>query len=261
MSRLKPKNDLPKGLLFARIWSTLAWHDIRQRYRRSVLGPFWFTLSTAIMVVVLGGLYSQILHHEISQYLPFLAAGLVVWQFISTSISEGCIVFITHGTLIKQIDLPLTVYACRVGWRNFVILLHSLPIVVFVLLIFGVWPNQEIFLLPFGLALLLLNAVWITVALGILCVRYRDVAPIVSNFLQVSFFITPVIWSPDILEGRSWIAACNPLYHLIEIVRAPILGQSIQAESWFWSIGLALVGFSVSQYLMLRYRDRVAYWL
>ena len=261
MSKLKPSDDLIKGLLSPRIWGTLALHDIRQRYRRSVLGPFWFTLSTAIMVGVLGAVYSQILNQEISDYLPFLAVGLVGWQFISTSALEGCTVFIGYGTLIKQIDLPLTVYVCRVVWRNFIILLHSLPIVILALLIFGEWPTQEILFLPFGLVLLLLNTVWITVALGILCTRYRDVLPIVSNFLQLAFFFTPIMWSPDILKGRVWIADYNPFYHLIELIRAPILGKPIQAESWLWSISLALVGFTLSQYLMARHRDRVAYWL
>lgn len=255
------KADIIKGVCAFRIWGTLGWHDIKQRYRRSVLGPFWFTLSTAIMVGVLGALYSSILNQEVSKYLPFLAAGLVVWQFISSSVLEGCTVFIASSTLIKQIDLPLTVHVCRVVWRNFIILLHSLPIVIVALLIFGEEPTGEIFLLPFGLLLLLLNAVWISVVLGILCARYRDVLPIVSNFLQIAFFFTPVMWSPEILKDRGWIAEYNPLYHLIEIVRAPILGNSIPAESWIWSIGLAIVGIALSQYLMARHRNRVAYWL
>ena len=261
MNNKKSQNDLALGIYSFRIWGTLGWHDIKQRYRRSILGPFWFTLSTAIMAVVLGVLYSNILNQEIADYLPFLAAGLVIWQFMSTSVMEGCNIFIASSSLIKQIDLPLTVYACRAVWRNFIILLHSLPIVIFSLLIFGEMPNEEIFLLPFGLALLMLNAVWVTVALGILCARYRDVLPIVSNFIQIAFFFTPIMWSPDILNGRSWIATYNPLYHLIEIVRAPILGKTILIESWYWSISLVFIGFVFSQYLMGRYRSRVAYWL
>lgn len=261
MSKLKSKSDLIIGLSSPRIWGTLAWHDIRQRYRRSVLGPLWFTLSTSIMVCVLGTLYSKILHQEISHYLPFLAAGLVVWQFISISAMEGCNVFITYSTIIKQLDISLTVHVCRVVWRNFVILLHSLPIVILAKLFFGEWPNQEILLLPISLMLLLLNAVWPVVLLGILCARYRDVFPIVSNFLQVAFFLTPVMWTPDVLGGRSWVASYNPLYHLIEIVRAPLLGGAIQADSWFWSSGMALIGLGISQFFMARYRDRVAYWV
>lgn len=257
----KAKIDIFKGVCAYRIWGTLGWHDIKQRYRRSVLGPFWFTLSTAVMVGVLGMLYSSILNQEISKYLPFLAAGLVVWQFISSSVLEGCTVFIAASTLIKQIDLPLTVHVCRVVWRNFIILLHSLPIVLVTLLIFREQLTGEIFLIPFGLALLLLNAIWITVVLGVLCARYRDVLPIVSNFLQIAFFFTPVMWSPEILKDRGWIAEYNPLYHLIEIVRAPILGNPISIGSWVWSIGLASAGLVFGQYLMVRHRNRVAYWL
>ncbi|MBU3574765.1 ABC transporter permease [Polynucleobacter sp. UK-Mo-2m-Kol15] len=256
-----PNSDIIKGIYAFRIWGTLGWHDIKQRYRRSVLGPFWFTLSTAIMVGVLGALYSSILNQEIANYLPFLAAGLVVWQFISSSILEGCTVFIASSALIKQIDLPLSVHVCRVVWRNFIILLHSLPIVVLALIIFGDMPSYEILLLPFGLILLLFNALWITVVLGILCTRYRDVLPIVSNFLQIAFFFTPIMWSPEILKDRGWIAEYNPLYHLIEIVRAPILGKQIPMESWYWSIGLVLAGLALGQYLMSQYRNRVAYWL
>jgi len=256
-----PRSDILNGILSFRVWGTLGWHDIKQRYRRSVLGPLWFTLSTAIMACVLGALYSTILNQPVSQYLPFLAAGLVVWQFISASVLEGCTVFIVSGALIKQINLPLTIHVCRVVWRNFIILLHSIPIVVLSLLIFGVLPNHGFFLLPIGLFLLLINAVWVSVALGILCSRYRDVLPIVSNLLQIAFFLTPVMWSPEILKDRSWIAEFNPLYHLIQIVRAPILSEIIPLESWFWAIGMVVFGFIFSQYLMNRFRNRVAYWL
>jgi ABC-type polysaccharide/polyol phosphate export permease len=256
-----PQTDVIKGICSIRVWGTLGWHDIKQRYRRSVLGPFWFTLSTAIMVVVLGTLYSTILNQEIYQYLPFLAAGLVIWQFISTSILEGCTIFITSSSLIKQMDLPLTIHVCRAVWRNFIILLHSLPIVFLVMFFFGVMPNREIFMLPIGFLLLLLNSIWIMVLLGILCSRYRDVLPIVSNFLQIAFFLTPVMWAPEILKDRGWIAQYNPLYHLIEIMRDPILGRPVPMVSWYWSVGMLLLGFGLSQYLMSRYRNRVAYWL
>lgn len=254
-------NDLVRGMQAVRVWGTLGWHDIRQRYRRSILGPFWFTLSTAIMVAVLGTLYSTLLHQDPKHYVPFLAIGLVVWQFLSTCALEGCSVFIGAGYLIKQIRLPLTVHVCRQVWRNFVIFLHSLPVVILALIIFGQWPNENIFVLPLGLILLLLNAIWVTVVLGILCARFRDILPIVSNFIQIAFFFTPVMWSADILKERAWVAEYNPLYHLIEIVRAPVLGEPTQINSWVWSMGLAVFGFALAQWMMYRFRNRVAYWL
>lgn len=254
-------NDLVRGLQAVRVWGTLGWHDIRQRYRRSVLGPFWFTLSTAIMVGVLGALYSTLFHQETRHYIPFLSIGLVVWQFLSTSASEGCTVFIGSGYLIKQIRLPLTVHVCRQVWRNFVIFLHSLPIVILTLIIFGQWPNEYSLFLPLGLTLLLVNAIWVTIVFGILCSRYRDILPMVSNFIQIAFFFTPVMWSTEILKERGWVAKYNPLYHLIEIVRAPVLGEPTEFISWVWAIGLAILGFLLAQGMLYKYRDRVAYWL
>ena len=256
-----PVSDLWFGMLALQVWGTLGWHDIRQRYRRSVLGPFWFTLSTAIMVVVLGALYSTLLQQEISNYLPYLAAGLVVWQYLASLILEGCSSFIGSAYLIKQIRMPLTIHVCRIAWRNFVILLHSLPVVIILLIAFGRWPSIDCLLLPFALLLLMLHGIWLGVVLGILCARYRDILPIVTNLVQVAFFFTPVMWSPEILKDRAWVAEYNPFYHLIEIVRAPIIGRPVHLESWIWSLAFLVIGFGFAQLLMQRFRNRVPYWL
>ncbi|KVR77787.1 MULTISPECIES: ABC transporter permease [Burkholderia] len=255
------RDDILVGVKSARVWGTLGWHDIRQRYRRSVIGPFWFTLSTAIMVIVLGALYSTLLHQEIKDYLPYLAVGLVLWQYLSTVANEGCNAFIGSAFMIKQIRIPLTIHACRIVWRNFVIMLHSFPVVVVLLIVFGHWPTWEFLLVPLGLFLLLLHGVWISVTLGILCARFRDIPPIVTNLIQVVFFFTPVMWSPEILKDRAWVAEYNPLYHLMEIVRAPITGRPMHWESWVWSVAMLVAGLAFSQFLMRRTRNRVPYWL
>lgn len=258
---VNPDNDLLTGMNSTHVWGALGWHDIRQRYRRSVLGPFWFTLSTAIMVVVLGILYSALLQQEISEYLPYLAVGLIVWQYLASSMNEGCDSFIGSAYLIKQIRMPLTTHVCRIVWRNFIILLHSLPVAIITLIAFGRWPGVEILLVPFGLFILLLHGVWIGVVLGVLCARFRDIQPIVNSLVQVTFFFTPVMWSPEILKERAWVAEYNPLYHIIEIVRAPIIGRPVLVESWVWAILSLVAGFFFAERLVRRYRDRVPYWL
>lgn len=254
-------SDISVGLASSHVWLALGWHDIRQRYRRSVLGPFWFTLSTLIMVAVLGVLYSTLLGQDITTYLPYLGVGLVIWQYLSACVNEGSTAFIGAGYLIKQIRMPLTVHVNRIVWRNFVILLHSLPVIVVLMIAFGHIPGPEFLLVIPGLMLLLLNGVWIGVVLGVICARYRDVLPIVGNLVQVAFFFTPIMWTTDLLKDRAWVAEYNPLYHLIDIVRAPILGTTIAIESWVWSFGILIFGFTAAQYLMRRCRNRVPYWL
>jgi ABC-type polysaccharide/polyol phosphate export permease len=243
------------------VWGALGWHDIRQRYRRSVIGPFWFTLSTFIMIGVLGLLYSELLNQDIVTYLPYLGIGMVLWQYLSTSIIEGANGFIGAGYLIKQIRMPVTTHICRVVWRNFCILLHSLPVVVLFSLALGNRPGLSFVLVIPGLFLLLLCGVWMGVILGILCLRFRDALPIVTNILQVAFFFPPIMWSPSLLKDRAWIAHYNPLYHLIEIVRAPMTGEPIEAVSWMWAIGLIVVGFALAQSLMKKTRHKLSYWL
>jgi homopolymeric O-antigen transport system permease protein len=256
-----PGEDIADGLRAVHVWGTLGLHDIRQRYRRSVLGPFWFTLSTLIMVSVLGTIYATLLKQEVSDYVAFLAAGLIVWQYLSSVANEGCTVFTSVDYLIKQVRLPLTVHVVREVWRNFLILLHSLPIVILVLMAFGKMPSWEILTVPLGLGVLFLNGLWLGIVLGILCTRFRDVPPIVVNLVQIAFFFTPVMWSPEFLGDRSWIAEYNPLYHLIEVVRAPLLGHGVAFHSWMWAGAILVAGFVAAHFLMKKCRSRVPYWL
>ena len=51
--------DLSQGARAHHLWYLLAWQDIRRLYRRSVLGPFWLTISMGALVGVLGTLYGM----------------------------------------------------------------------------------------------------------------------------------------------------------------------------------------------------------
>jgi ABC-type polysaccharide/polyol phosphate export permease len=255
------RNDIWVALFSYHVWSALGWHDIKQRYRRSILGPFWFTLSTLIMVGVLGILYSTLLKQNIKDYLPYLGLGLVIWQYIGACINESSNAFIVYGHIIKQARIPITVHVGRIIWRNFVIFLHSFPVVIFLMFVFGHSLNWSVLFLIPGLIFLLLNTVWMGIVLSVICTRYRDMIPIVTNIIQVSFFFTPIMWTKDLLKDRSWIADYNPFYHMIEVVRAPILGEQVELVSWIWSVAILIIGFSLAQYLMQKYRHRVPYWL
>lgn len=254
-------NDMWVGMAAARIWGTLGWHDIKQRYRRSMIGPFWFTLSTAIVSVVLGILYSTLFQSEIAVFLPYIASGLVIWQYLGTTMTESCEVYHSAGYLIKQIRLPLTIHAGRMVWRNFLIFCHGFPVVFLLLVAFERWPGVEALLAIPGLLILMLHGFWISTVLGIMCSRFRDIPPIIANLVQVSFFFTPIFWMPEVLTERAWIVEFNPFYHVIEVVRAPILGRPILMSSWIWSVGLLIGGYCLAWMMMKRYRDRVPYWL
>ena len=253
--------DLVQGARARHLWGLLGWQDIRRRYRRSVLGPFWLTISMGMLVAALGTLYGMLLRVELADYAPFLALGFIVWTLISAVITEGCNVFISAGTVIKQVGLPLSVHVYRLLWCNLLILFHNAVIFVIVAAIFGVWPGWTGLLALPGLALLCLNCIWAGLFLGIVSARFRDVPPIVASVVRILFFVTPIIWMPELMPGRAFVLDFNPFFHLVELVRAPLLGKAPGMLSWVAVLGIALVGWIVTFEFFRRYRWRIAYWV
>ena len=255
-------DDVVQGVLRWEMWGTFGWHDIKQRYRRSVLGPFWLTLSTGVMVAALGMVYATIFRMPLETYLPFLAVGLIVWTLLSTIVTEGCQAFIAAEQVIKQIRLPLTAHACRVIWRNLIIFGHNLVIVVVVLLWFGRSPNAwQLALLAPAMLLLVLNSLWVILLIGLLSARFRDVPLLIGSLLQIAFFVTPIIWHPDLIPGRNMIVDWNPLYHYLELVRAPLLGEAPEPRSWLVVVVLTAAGWLLTFLLFRKYRGRIALWV
>src|SRR6478735_9777153 len=120
--------DVRDGILMWPLWGRLGWNDILQRYRRSLLGPFWLTASMAIMVVSLGVLYAKLFKTEIHDFLPYLCVGLLVWNLISSFLTEGGTLFTGAESYIKQIRLPYSVYVYRSSWSKLVIFAHNFGI-------------------------------------------------------------------------------------------------------------------------------------
>jgi lipopolysaccharide transport system permease protein len=253
--------DLQAGLRRFELWGILGWHDIRQRYRRSVIGPFWLTISTAVMVGAMGFLYARIFKQDVSTYLPYLAVGLVVWGTISTMVNESCTVFTAAEQIIKQIRVPLTTHVCRLVWRNAIIFAHNAIILAVVMLWYGsvTFPNLVAALL--GIVVLFLAGIWGGLVIGILCTRFRDVPPLVANVMQIAFFVTPILWHRDVLGDRTWMTAWNPIFHLVEVVRAPLIGHQLPAASYAYVLAMTAGGFLFALAMLTRYRSRVPYWL
>ncbi|WP_448207519.1 ABC transporter permease [Azospirillum sp. sgz302134] len=254
-------DDLVEGVRRWRLWSRLGWHDIRKRYRRSVLGPFWLTLSMAVMVASLGLIYGTLFRLDLEGYLPFLAVGLATWTFVASFLNEGCISFIELEPLIKNVRIPMSVHVLRVLWRNLIIYAHNIVIFAVVALIFGVRPGAGGLLAPLGLLLMVANAGWIMLLLGMICTRFRDVPPIIGSLIQLLFFVTPVMWKPELLGDRRYLMVLNPFHHLIEVIRAPLLGQVPGWENWAAGLLFAVAGWAVTFACFARFRKRIAYWL
>jgi ABC-type polysaccharide/polyol phosphate export permease len=253
--------DLLAGMRAWPLWAMLGWNDIRQRYRRSVLGPFWITISMAVFITLLGVIYSHIFNIGLKTYLPYLSLGYILWGFISQTTAESFVSFQESERIIRQIRLPYSIYVFRVVWRNFIVFLHTIVIFVPVAIIYDVRPGMTALLAIPGLMLVCINQAWVTLSLAILCTRYRDVQQIVATGIQIMLFATPIIWPVSALGPAVIIANINPLHHLIEVVRAPMLGEVPPVLSWVAVVVCALVGWSVAILLLRRAARRLVFWL
>jgi lipopolysaccharide transport system permease protein len=254
--------DLIEGVGLVDLWGRMGWADIRRRYRRTVLGPFWSSFSLAVFVSTMGFVWATLWKINPKEYLPYLASGMLTWQLLTAFITEGCQVFVAAESLIKQLRINYTMLLCAMVWRNLIAFAHNFVVYVPVFIYSGLPLSANVLMVIPGLIFLCLNGVWMSLVLGILCARYRDVQQVVATLLQVLIFITPIFWSPAQLAGiQTVLVDYNMLYHYVEIVRDPLLGQPSSARSWLM-VGLAtVIGWSFAIYLFSRFRRRIAYWV
>ena len=253
--------DLWLGLERYDLWTAFALHEIRQRFRRSLLGPFWLTASMGVFVGALGLISTTLFKQDVHLTLPYIATGVIFWGFLTSAINEGANCFISREGYIRNVPLPVSVHLYQMLMRNLIIWVFNMAIYVVVLLLFGINPGWSALLFLVGGPIFLINAAWMGLVAGILSTRFRDIPQVIASLIQVVFFLTPIFWSTATMPNRPAFVTFNPLYHLLTIVRDPLLGEVPPADSWYVSIALALAGLLLAARLYQRAQPRIAYWV
>jgi lipopolysaccharide transport system permease protein len=198
----------------------------------------------------------------LQRYLPYICIGLIIWSFLTTIISEGATAFISSAELILQVKRPLFVYLLQVVWRNLIVGAHTIVIFFVVAFLFALFPGPTYLLAIPGLALFVLNCVWAAGVVGILSTRFRDIPLIVSNAFMALFWLTPVVYELDQMNGPiRTLIWYNPLYHVVEVFRAPLLLSPPSTTNWLVAIGSALFGWLLLLLLFARTYKRIPFWL
>lgn len=254
--------DLLEGPRAWRLWWLLAWSDVRQRYARSLLGPWWLTISNGLIVACIGVLYGFLFRSDIKDYIPYLAIGYILWFYILTSIQEGMTTLIVSDGICRQINIHYSVLFSRTVFRNIIVFAHNFAIIVAALAIFEVTPSAATPLAIFGLAIVTAILYFSIFPLAIFCTRYRDVIPLIQSVFQLLFYVSPILWSNAALPPQhQYIATINPLFHIIEVVRAPLLGHAPTMTNYYVSFLVFLFAVISTFYFMIKYRRRIPYWL
>jgi ABC-type polysaccharide/polyol phosphate export permease len=253
--------DFVQGLLSWRLWAFLGLQDIRQRYRRSSFGPLWLTLGLGVTILGIGILYARILKVTTGDFIPFLAVSLLVWNFISTVVNESVSLFLVGAGLMTSTRIPYTSFVLRGLVRNLIVAAHCTIPVAIAFFYYKHPVGWIAFAAIPGLLLLLLNLYWISLCIGIICLRFRDMGQIVIYGTQLALFVTPIIWMPTQISPDSPILKYNPINHLINLVRGPLFYGVFPVESYAVALLMLLVGGVCSAAVMVYFRRYLVFWL
>lgn len=254
-------HDLKEACCQYRLWLHLGFLDVKQRYRRSVLGPWWISMSMLIFILAMGVIFSRLLSQKLEAYIPFFTAGFLVWSFISMSILESTELFKMHNSFIKQIKLPYSIYVFKFFTKNVIFLAHNFVVYILVIGFFKINPGWNGLLAIPGFILLFINLYWMCLLVSLICLRFRDMVPLVNSCMQILFFITPISWMPKLVGQDSWIVKLNPFVYFLEAVRQPLLGVIPSMHIWTINSCMALVGLTLSLCFFGLLKSRLIFWV
>jgi ABC-type polysaccharide/polyol phosphate export permease len=239
-----------------------AWLDTVCQYRRSRIGPLWDTINLTVMLVGLTLVSSSLFGSSILNIIGHAGIGIIVWSAIASLVLEAPHTFVRNCGYVTNSMLSLELYVGRQVFKTLITFSHHF-ILYFVGILFGLLPLSWVSLLALpGIALLFLNGCWVAMTLGMLCAKYRDLEPFVRNFMQLSFFVTPVFWNESqIAVHRRFLVEGNPFFYFIEIIRKPLLGEVPPQQYYLVVLGVTVSGFALAYYVHRRMRSHLAFYL
>ena len=253
-------HDLMDAIALRRMWMILAGRDMRQETSRTLLGPFWTVIATSIQVGALGYVYGYLFSVEPELGFPSLAAGLVLWFYISSCVVGGLTVFQNGASVLKERSFPVSFTVFRYLGRVVIELTYKFGVFFATLVLVQVWPGANMLLAIPCLALFLLNGIWVILLFGVIGARFSDVRQLVMPLMLIFFLITPVLWPRKAMQG-SLVAEINPFTHYLEIVREPLLGHDVPIASLEIVLALTVIGFALAFFVFALNKDRIVFWV
>ena len=244
------------------LWHLLAITEIKQRFRRSILGTLWFSLGTGIAIAGLGPLYSVIFGIELGEYFVYISISLITWNYINGTVQEATGVFIGHESFIKDLNISYPIFIYKLVWKNTLIFLQNLIMVAIIFLIFGQIerynPHYLLLMIPI-LFLLLCN---VSLLIALLSTRFRDVAEMIKSGMMVLFFLTPILWKPGRnMDAEAFILKYNPLYYIINVPRDLCLYKSTNFSDIIIILLLCIISFIIAELMFKKFKKQIIFWI
>lgn len=253
-------DDVRASLRSHRLWRFIGWREVVRQYERTMIGVFWIPLNVLLHVGTLGLVYMVIFDGG-KKYFAYFAMSYSIWKAFGQTLGTAASLWPSSQKYLTHLPAPVSLFVAKGVFKMAIVMGLSVPVGVGLAIATGARPGWSAALAVPGVAIYLLNIVWIMTVLSLVCLRSRDVRQLVPNMLFLIFLTTPIMWEAKRLGDHQWIAQLNPLYHMIELVRAPVLGHAPAALSWAVGVGMAVVGNAVAFALLAAVRRRIPLWL
>jgi len=252
---------------FRHFWLSLVRLDLRNRYRRSVLGIGWSLLNPIAMAAVWCIAFGQILGQgDWRSLAPTLLTGLAVWQFLTGSVLFGCDSFIRSEAYIRQCPLPYGIYPLRTTLGLFIHFVIALGAVVLAITVLQ-GNLQALAVLPLLIPAILLTTLfsWCLATLAAFAnVFFHDTKHLTEVLVQLMFFLTPVMYTRDMLDRQNlgWIADVNPAAYFVDLFRISLIGgEGPSLQLYLQCGGLTLAAFGLACGTMAWLQKRIVFHL
>ncbi|MBO3276228.1 ABC transporter permease [Pseudomonas schmalbachii] len=246
-------------------WVHLSLSDLRSRWRRSFFGILWTIIQPLGMTLLLAVVFGKVFKIEIRDYAPYILSGMIIWEFVTASATAGSLSFVQADAYIKQCNHPLAIYTLRTVLTNLIVLcLASVTLVAWVLVVmpqnFG-WS----WLAALSIYPILALIAWpLATFLAYVATRFRDLPHALGLLLQAMWFVSPIYFEAKLFRGGDLHALVdyNPIYHMLEIVRAPLLqGHWPSLENYAYCGGTIALLILLAVLLGRRAERKVIFYL
>lgn len=240
---------------------SLAYFDIKSRFSGSILGPFWILINVLILSSSVATIYSQLLNVSFVEYFTYVSLGFATWWMIVNTINESTEVIINNRLLILNSNFSLHLIWLRLLLRNTLIFFHTLAIY-FIFIIIDSVNFKTLYLFPIGLIMLMIFLYFVVIIVSVLCIKNRDLKQLITSIMGVLTFITPIIFMIELFPGRAKIITFNPFFHLLEIIRDPLLGNAPVLLNYIVTLAMILFLFLIIyRYFTLNKIRKLYTWL
>ena len=236
--------------------------DLKVRYRGSVLGFLWTLLNPLLLTLVLWAVFSKFGRVDEENYALFLLSGLMIWIFLSQSMTMALNSIVKQRSLIQKIYVPKIVFPISVvlsNLTNFMFFLVAYGAIALVTTI-GLSPTALLIVPVIAMAFLL--AVGTALLMATLNVFFRDFLHLTEVILRLMFYLTPILYRPEIFgETTKIFFMLNPAYYPIVAARSVLYDHVVPPmEIWVGGFGLGLLSCVLGLLVFLKSQDKFVYY-